>query len=1527
MRKPVLVIGGGIAGIQASLDLAEMGTPVFIVEKTPSIGGRMAQLDKTFPTNDCSACILAPKVTSCYNHPLIKTFTWSEVIGIKGEAPDFKVTIRKKARFIDEDKCTGCEECVLACPIEAKSEFDMGVGIRHAIYKPFAQAVPNKVVIDKKGTSPCKFNCPAHIDAHGYIALIGQKRYKEALELVRKVTPFAGVLGRVCFHPCEDACSRQYLDSPISIAALKRFIADYEVAQGIKPQVEFKEEENKIKGYKTEGDQIENNNKTKVAIIGSGPAGLNCAYRLALLGYKVTVFEALEEPGGMLRVGIPDYRLDKEVLDREIQIIKEMGVDILCNRAIGKDLTLDDLRKEGYKAFFLAIGAHKDIRLGIPEEDSKGVISGIEFLRNLNLSTTQKVSIGRRVLIIGGGNVAMDAARSARRLGADVKVIYRRTEREMPANIWEIKHAKEEGIEFKYLTTPLEIIADMGRVASLKCIENKLGNPDSSGRRRPEPVPGSEFIIECDTIITAIGQRIDKEPIEKALGKCFDDKGQIIWDRQSMKTNIEDLFTGGDAATGPATAIEAIDAGNRAARSIHNYLSGAELPIDPFILPQTPIEDIDLSKLTPSPRENTPVIGLEKRLTTFEEVELGFSEEEAVREALRCGDCSICSECKACVTACQANAICHQQRDQIIEIPVSAVIVANGFDPGYDIPPELGYGRYKDVVTSMEYERILSASGPFKGHVQRISDGKPPERIAFIQCVGSRDIRCNEDYCSSVCCMYAVKEAMITREHLPSVKDIHIFYMDIRAYGKDFDKYIDSAKENYNIKFIRSRISDVTKKDENGKLVINYCNDEGYISSDEYDIIVLSVGLKANKELRPVLESAEVKTDKYGFVWINEMAPPETTKKGILACGASSGPKDIPETVVEASAAAASAAIISKNYSIKDEVMVPATPGGVFQSDIPFAKVYTQYFKEEVKVKERDVSKEPVRIGVFVCHCGVNIGGYVDVKSVVEYAKTLPFVEHAEDNLYTCSVDAQKVIIDRIKEYNLNRVVVASCTPRTHEPLFQDVLKRTGLNPYLFSMANIRDQCSWVHMGKYEDATRKSKDLVRMAVGRVTYAKQLTRQKIEVNKSALVIGGGMAGMSAALEIANMGHKVYLIEKTGSLGGNAVNLNMMPSGRLVENYLRDYIDEVLNNELISVFLNTEVEDIDGYMGKYKTVLSTGGEEKEINHGTVIIATGAKEYRPKEYLYGTGEKIVTQMELERIIKEGLNKKNEYLKNIKEVVMIQCVGSREKDREYCSRVCCTQALKNALILKEGKGNINITILYRDIRAYGMNELVYKKARMEGVQFIRYETDKIPETLYNEEGEIEVRVYDPILKNKVKINPDLLVLSSAIIPNIEENTKIAQFLKVPLNQEGFFLEAHAKLRPVDFATDGVFLCGLAHSPKNLKECITQGKAAAARALTIISKDFLESEGTIAQVSEEFCVGCGACEEVCAYKAVSVQEIKTRTGMVKKAVVNGALCKGCGTCAAICRCGAIDVNGFSDRQVMKEIEYLLRRA
>ncbi|MDR1509494.1 MAG: FAD-dependent oxidoreductase [Synergistaceae bacterium] len=1485
MRKPVLVLGGGIAGIQASTDLADMGIPVFLVESGPSIGGRMAALDKTFPTNDCSACILAPKVTSCFNHPLVITLTLSDLIGLEGDAPNLRAAISRRPRYVDEDICNGCDDCSKVCPVKVKSEFDMGMGERTAIYKPFAQAVPNKAVIDKKGSSPCKYNCPARLDAHGYIALIAEERYDDALKVVRRTTPFSGVLGRICFHPCENGCARQYVESSISIASLKRFIADREASLGEKPKlpaaVPLKDD--------------------KIAIVGAGPAGLNCAYRLLLEGYRPVVFEERPEPGGMLRYGIPDFRLDKEVLRREIEMITDMGAEIRTGLSLGSDFTIESLKSDGYRAIFVAIGACVDMKLGIPGENHERVTAGIDFLRAVNLG--ERPYLGRKAAVIGGGNVAVDAARACVRLGCETVMVYRRTRAEMPANEWELRHALDEGVAILELASPKEAAADSeGRLRGLVCVKNELGPPDSSGRKSPVPVGGSDFMIEADTIIVAAGQKVDSGAAARGGLGNFERSGNIRTD-ESLNAGAEGVFAGGDAVRGPATAIEAIADGNSAAAAIINYLEGRNGDVRPFALPQTPLESIDTGSKQVIPRAAMPMIEMKRRTAGFDEVEIGYDERTALAEARRCLDCSICCECRMCEEACRPASIRHNQTGEVFELNVSAVILAAGYEASAELPPELGYGRYADVVTSLEYERILSASGPFAGHIKRPSDGKPPERIAFIQCAGSRDIQCGAPYCSAVCCMYAAKEASITKEHLPGVRAIDIFYMEMRAYGKDFDRYIETAKSKYGVNFIRSRVGGVTRDALSGEIVISYCSENG-VSFGRYDMAVLSVGMKPDEKNRTLYGRIGVRTDIHGFVRTDDLGAPATSRDGVTVCGAAAGPKDIPETVVEASAAAA----------------ICARFAGGTDANLYEDPVYGRFFKKIPAVPERDVSRDPIRVGVFVCHCGVNIGGYLAVREVVEHARTLPFVSFADESLFTCSVDAQKTISERIAEYGLNRVVVASCTPRTHEPLFRNVLMSAGLNPYLFTMANIRDQCSWVHMEDRASATEKAKELVTMAVGKAIGAKQLVRKKIPVEHAALVIGGGVTGMKCAMELSGMGYHVHIAERGPEFGGHARSLAYDRAGRPMSPRIDDLIQSVLNDRNIEIHTSSIISSIDGYVGNFKTTVETENGTEEISHGVVIVAVGAEETIPDGFGWGSGA-VVTHTELERRLREP-----DVLAGLRSVAMIQCVGSRDETRPYCSRVCCGQALRNAIYIKLKYPGCDVSILFREMRCYGVNEDLYAEARKLGVRFIRFADGNYP-SVRTKGARVLVKTKDLTLDAEVILEADILSLAAAMRPNMEENLRLARMLKIPLNQDGFFLEAHAKLRPVDFATEGVYLAGLAHSPKGLRECVVQGRAAAARAATVLSRDFLETDGAIARVDTGLCSACGACADVCAYGAVSVEDVAIRRITVKKAVVNEVLCKGCGTCSAVCRCGAIDVNGFSDTQVMNELEYLLRGA
>jgi heterodisulfide reductase subunit A len=726
--------------------------------------------------------------------------------------------------------------------------------------------------------------------------------------------------------------------------------------------------------------------------------------------------------------------------------------------------------------------------------------------------------------------------------------------------------------------------------------------------------------------------------------------------------------------------------------------------------------------------------------------------------------------------------------------------------------------------------------------------------------------------------MYTAKEAVIAKEHEPLVNPT-IFSMDIRAYGKDFDKYIERAKDEYGIRYIRSRVSSITENPNTHNLLIRYESEDGKIIEEKFNLVVLAVGLDASKDAKKLAKVFNIELNEYNFCKTNPFNPVETTTPGIYVCGAFSSPKDIPETVSQASAAA----------GVAGALLAPARGKLITKKEYP---------------PEKNVIGQPPRIGVFICHCGINIGGTVDVPGVTEYASKLRDVALADRNLYTCSAYTQEIIKEKIEEFDLNRVIVASCTPRTHEPLFQETIRGAGLNPYLFQMANIRDQCSWVHMHEPKSATEKAKDLVRMAVAKARNIKPLERLLLEVNHNGLVIGGGIAGMSAALNLAEQGYKTYLIEKNENLGGFSKNIHHTLEGNDVQEYLESLIDKVENHENIDVSKNVIIRSIDGYVGNFETTINHGKEqqEKTFKHGIVIIATGAHEYIPEEYFYRKDPRVLTQIELEKMLNE-----NQEIKNKKTVVMIQCVGSRNEEHPYCSRICCSEALKNSLKIKEMSPDTQVIILFRDIRSYGFKELYYRKVRENGVIFIRFDENYPPEAkLKNSSLIISVKRNG---NEQINLKPDLLILSTGIVMP-EENEELAKMLKVPLNEDLFFLEAHVKLRPVDFATEGVFLAGLCHAPKSIEESIAQANAAVSRASTILSKDFIESEGKIAMVDKTRCSGCGLCVENCAYNAVSLSE---EDGL---AVVNSALCKGCGACAANCRCSAIDILGFTNQQI-----------
>ena len=844
-------------------------------------------------------------------------------------------------------------------------------------------------------------------------------------------------------------------------------------------------------------------------------------------------------------------------------------------------------------------------------------------------------------------------------------------------------------------------------------------------------------------------------------------------------------------------------------------------------------------------------------------------------------------KCRVCEKVCKNKAVIFDQEDEIVTLDTGALILAGGFEP-FDarLKGEYGYGRWPNIITSLEYERILSAAGPFQGHIQRLSDGKIPGRVAWIQCVGSRDSHMGQTYCSAVCCMSATKQAMITKEHAPQI-DTTIFFIDIRAHGKGFDRFYERSKSENDVRYVRSLISRVIPNPEDDTLSISYAGPDQHLKEEKYDMVVLSVGLCANASTAQLAERIGVPLNEHGFCASEPLDVVATLKPGIYVCGAAQGPKDIPDSIQQGSSAAAQATALLADARGS---LVTAPPAQV----------------------ERNVSGEEPCIGVFVCHCGINIAGVVDVEAVAEFARALPNVKYATHCMFACSTDQLQEIKQAIKDHDLNRVVVASCTPRTHEPLFRNTLREAGLNPYLFELANIREQDAWVHQAEPEAATHKAKELVRMSVSRARLLEPLYETSYQVIPSGLVIGGGLAGLTAALAFAEQGFETTVIERSAELGGNARTLYYTEDGAGPAQYVHDLVQKVADQPLITIIKEAQVRSITGSCGNFTSTISAKGQFQTISHGVVVVATGGQEYTPSEYLCGQHPRVITQKAFEELLVTEPDR----AKQLQQVSMIQCVGSREPENLYCSRVCCTAAVKNSLKLKTINPHAQISVLYRDMRTFGFKEGYYLEARRQGVRFYRYELERKPRVTHRGDA-LSVSVFDAHLQATVQLQADLVVLSAAIRPR-EESLQLADAMRLPLDEDGFFMEAHPKLRPLDFATPGFYLCGLAQGPKFANESIAQARGAVSRAVTVLSRKEIVAEGMINRVDAELCRACGECEKACCFEAIKVTQV---AGGREQAIVTEALCTGCGVCNVACPTGAASLSHFKDEQIDSMIE------
>lgn len=1411
--------------------------------------------------------MISPKLVEVGRHLNIELLTNTELLELNGEEGNFTAKVKENPRYVDLLKCTSCGECTKVCPVDTPSEHNESLAPRKAIFKQYEQAIPGGYGISKRSTAPCKATCPAHVSIQGFIALMNEGKNEEALKLFKDEHPFPGSCGRVCHHPCEAACTRGDADEPLAIQYLHRYLAelDFEDGNPYVPKIEAERDE-------------------KVAIVGSGPAGLTAAYYMAQKGYKVTIFEKLPVKGGMMAVGIPEYRLPKAELAKEIDVIERLGVEIRTSVEFGKDITLESLKKDGYASLFMATGLHGSRELGVKGENHDGVVKCTDFLRDAALGKAEKLS--GKVMVIGGGNVAVDVAMTARRLGADdVTMVCLEKRDEMPAWDYEIEEALEEGVNIVNSLGPIRFLEENNRVNEVE-FQECISVFDEDGRFNPKYDDCKLTSYEADTVIVAIGQ-MGETGYAQQQGIELTPPGGFVADALTLQTPIDWVFAGGDAFYGPKSVVDAIASGKEAAESMHRFINGEDLKEG-----REKNWDYEKPGIMDVPKLDRPVpekIGLAEREGNFKEVTRMLAKDVIEREAARCLSCGICSECYQCVEVCLAGAVDHDQQVQIRDLNVGSVIMTTGattYDPS-GLDDIYMYNRSKNVMTSLEFERILSAGGPTMGHLIRPSDEKEPEKIAWLQCIGSRDTnKCGNGYCSSVCCMYAIKDAVIAKEHSEAPLDAAIFNMDMRTFGKDYEKYYNRAAEEEGVRFVKSRVHSVVEEPGTDNLILRYADEEGNMQEEVFDMVILSVGLTIPKESVDLANRIGVELDRYNFVKTPTFNPLQTSRPGVYVSGTFQGPKDIPSSVTEASGSAGAAGVhlAAARHTQTKVLSMP---------------------------DQRDVLGEEPRIGVFVCRCGINIAGVIDVEAVEEYTKKLPNVVYTGENLFTCSQDSQKSIKELIDEHQLNRVVVASCTPKTHEGIFMDTLEEAGLNKYLFEMANIRNQGSWMHYHEPEQATEKAKDLIRMAVARVATLGPLHDKKISVIDKALVIGGGIAGMNAAKGLADQGYHVTLVEKEDRLGGLGNRLHHTIEGDDVQVYVKDLVANIESHKNIDVLKQALIVGFGGYKGNFDTtvLVGTAMEEKKIDHGVMIVATGATEYQPKEFLYNESENVITQLELADRIKAGETA------DAGRVVMIQCVGSRNEENPNCSRICCQNAVKNAIALKKANADTDVFILYRDMRMYSMLEEFYTEARNLGVIFSRFDPENEPEVAKGDDGKMTVRFNDHVLGRRVEADADLVVLSAGV--KAAETEELSTIIKTGRNAEGFFMEAHVKLRPVEAATEGIFICGTAHGPKLITETITQAMAAASRATTFLAQEYLTLSAVTAEVAQETCASCLVCVRSCPYNVPVIN----KDGV---SYIDPALCQGCGVCASECPAKTIKLNWYEDTQLLSKVESLL---